>query len=154
MADRFNVDPREMNMNSNQALKQYNHVNVQTSITDADPHKLIDLLYSGFIERVAQARVAIVNDKTEIKGQKISKAIDILTGLRSALDFEQGQDIAAQLDSLYEYMMHQLIDANINNNIHKCDEVTSLMKTIKDAWVAIKSEGLYDQESKLRDTGK
>lgn len=141
-------------MNFNQALKQYNHVNVQTSITDANPHKLIDLLYSGFIERVAQARVAIVNNKVEVKGQKISKAIDILIGLRSALDFEQGKDISTQLDDLYEYMMHQLLDANINNDVTKCDEVTRLMLTIKEAWVAIKSEDFNDQQSQLNDTGK
>ncbi len=133
-------------MNFNQALKQYNHVNVQTSITDADPHKLIDLLFSGFIERVAQARVAMLNDKTELKGQKISKAIDILSGLRSALDFEQGQDIAQKLDSLYEYMIHQLVEANAKNNVEICDEVTGLMKKIKEAWIAIKSENLNDQE--------
>ncbi len=134
-------------MNFNQALKQYNHVNVQTSITDADPHKLIDLLFSGFIERVAQARVAMLNDKTELKGQKISKAIDILSGLRSALDFEQGQDVAQKLDSLYEYMIHQLVEANAKNNVEICDEVTGLMKTIKEAWIAIKSENLNDQQS-------
>lgn len=121
-------------MNQNHALSQYNQVSLHTSVTDASPHKLIDLLLLGFLERVAQARVAILNNKIEMKGNRISKAIDILAGLRAALDFEKGGKVATNLDDLYEYMTHLLISANLNNDLKKCDEATDLMRVIRDGW--------------------
>lgn len=125
-------------MNYSRALNQYQQVKVHTSVEDANPHRLIELLLQGFSARVGEARVAMVNQKTEIKGEKISKAIDILGGLRSSLDFEAGQEIAVRLDDLYDYMGRQLVSANANNNVETCDEVIELMAVIQSAWAEIK----------------
>jgi len=125
-------------MNYNQALSQYKQVNVHTSVEGASPHKLIELLIQGFNARVAEAKVAMVNCKTEIKGEKISKALDILAGLRGALDFDAGSDIAVRLDDLYDYMGRQLVVANAQNDVDICDEVIKLMGVIQSAWAAIR----------------
>ncbi|WP_317931661.1 flagellar export chaperone FliS [Halioxenophilus sp. WMMB6] len=125
-------------MNHNHALSAYNQVNVHTSVEDASPHKLIELLLQGFNARVAEAKVAMLNNKIELKGQKISKALDILSGLRAALDFEAGADIATNLEELYEYMSHQLVVANAQNDIDKCDEVIKLMSVIQSGWNQIR----------------
>lgn len=124
-------------MNYHQALNEYQRVNVHSAVEDASPHKLIGLLLQGFNTRVAEAKVAMANGKTEIKGEKISKALDILSGLRAALNFEQGQEIAQKLDDLYEYMTRQLVAANAQNDVEKCDEVMALMATIESAWSEI-----------------
>ena len=124
-------------MNYNQALSEYQQVNVHTSVEGASPHKLIALLLQGFNTRVAEAKVAILNNKTELKGEKISKALDILSGLRSALNFEVGKEVAERLDDLYDYMSRQLVAANVSNDIEKCDEVMSLMAVIQSAWTEI-----------------
>jgi flagellar protein FliS len=125
-------------MNYSRALNEYQKVDLHTSVEDASPHKLIDLLFTGFTTRVAEAKVAILNDKTELKGEKITKAIEILSGLRSALDFDQGLDIAEKLDSMYDYMARQLVVANAQSNLEICDEVIELMSTIQSGWNAIK----------------
>lgn len=125
-------------MNYSQALNQYQQVKVQTSVEDATPHRLIELLLQGFSARVGEARVAMVNQKTEIKGEKISKALDILSGLRGSLDFDAGEEIAMKLDDLYDYMGRQLVSANVNNDVETCDEVIELMAVIQSAWTEIR----------------
>lgn len=125
-------------MNYNQALSQYQKVKVHTAVEDASPHRLIELLLQGFTSRVAEAKVAMVNSKTEVKGEKISKALDILGGLRGSLDFEAGEEIAIKLDDLYDYMGRQLVTANVNNDVETCEEVIQLMSVIQSAWTEIR----------------
>ncbi len=125
-------------MNYSQALNQYQQVKVHSAVEDASPHRLIELLLHGFSTRVAEAKVAMVNSKVEIKGEKISKALDILSGLRGALDFDAGDEIAIKLDNLYDYMGRQLVSANVNNDVQTCDEVIELMATIQSAWAEIR----------------
>ena len=56
-------------------LQAYQRVNTQTSITDADPHKLIQLLYNGAIERINMAKSRIQAKDYGGKAQLINKAI-------------------------------------------------------------------------------
>ena len=74
------------------------------------------------------------------KGEQISKAISIVQGLQSSLDFEVGGELAKNLDDLYEHMQGQLLAANVNNESEKLDEVSDLLATIKNGW-----DGISDQ---------
>ena len=93
-------------------LQAYQRVNNQTSTMDADPHRLIQLLYNGAIERINMAKARIQAKDYAGKGQLINKAIEIIGGLRSFLDFEQGGDLAARLEALYDYMERTLLQAS------------------------------------------
>ncbi|VTP63955.1 Flagellar protein fliS [Serratia rubidaea] len=69
------------------------------------------------------------------KGQALSKAINIIdNGLKSGLDHQQGGEIAAQLDALYDYMKRRLLQANLHNDLQALDEVAKLLENIADAW--------------------
>lgn len=80
-------------------LQAYQRVNTQTSITDADPHKLIQLLYNGALERINMAKAKIQQKDYGAKAQLINKAIEIVGGLRSFLDFEKGGELALRLEA-------------------------------------------------------
>ncbi|WP_111496543.1 flagellar export chaperone FliS [Marinobacter bohaiensis] len=121
-------------------LQAYQRVNTQTSITDADPHKLIQLLYNGALERINMAKARMQANDIAGKGQLISKAIEIIGGLRGFLNFEQGGELAERLESLYEYMERTLFEANRHNDVAKLDEVSSLLRQIKDGWDGIREE--------------
>ncbi|MCG7984204.1 MAG: flagellar protein FliS, partial [Candidatus Thiodiazotropha lotti] len=54
-----------------------------------------------------------------------------------ALDFEQGGEIANNLDMLYDYMIRRLFTANVEQDVDALDEVISLLKEIKAAWDAM-----------------
>ncbi|WP_230409027.1 flagellar export chaperone FliS [Zooshikella harenae] len=127
-------------MNAMNQLQQYQSVNRETGVIDADPHKLIQMLYDGLIERLATARGFILRQDFEAKNVFINKSIEILEGLRSFLDHDQGGELAANLDNLYQYMELQLFNANADNDADKVDEVIKLVKTVKDGWDEIRSE--------------
>jgi len=123
-------------------LQAYQRVNTQTSITDADPHKLIQLLYNGALERINMAKARMQAKDYEGKGKLIGKAMEIIGGLRSFLDFEKGGELAARLEGLYDYMERTLFEANAKNDLAKLDEVADLLRSIKGGWDGIRDEAV------------
>lgn len=124
-------------MNAMAALKQYQTVNTQARLADASPHRLIQMLMEGGISRLAQAKGAMLHGQTGVKGELIGKAIAIIGGLREGLDLQQGGEIAQNLDSLYEYMVSRLCEANLSNEVAMIDEVADLLRNVKSGWDAI-----------------
>ncbi|WP_077529041.1 flagellar export chaperone FliS [Vreelandella utahensis] len=123
-------------------LRAYQQVNTQTSITDADPHKLIQLLLDGALERINMAKGKIEAGDYAGKGNLISKSMEIIGSLRSSLDFEQGGELAGNLEALYDYMERGLLEASIRNDVEKLDEIASLLRTVKEGWQSIREEAL------------
>ncbi len=123
-------------------LQAYQRVNTQTSITDADPHKLIQLLYNGALERINMAKARMQAKDYEGKGKLIGKAIEIIGGLRSFLDFEKGGELAARLEGLYDYMERTLLEASARNDMAKLDEVAGLLRSVKEGWDGIREEAV------------
>lgn len=122
------------------AVKQYNQVGVVSGVEQASPHRLIQMLMQGAIEKVAMAKGFMLRKDIANKGSHISWAISIIDGLRSSLDMDSGGEIAQNLDDLYEYMTRRLIRANVENNPDILDEVSSLLNSIKEAWNAMPPE--------------
>ena len=124
-------------MNAMTAMRQYQNVNTQAQAVDASPHRLIQMLMEGGLTRIAQARGAMEREQTSMKGELIGKAIGIIGGLREGLDLQQGGELAANLDSLYQYMVSRLLEANVKNDAAPLDEVAGLLRNVKTGWDAI-----------------
>lgn len=119
------------------AMKQYQQVSIEAQVSDANPHRLIQLLMQGGLERLAQARGAMEREQIPEKGILIGKAIGIIGGLREALDSERGGELADNLDRLYEYMIARLVEANTSNDTNLLDEVSALLLEVKSGWDGI-----------------
>lgn len=124
-------------MNAMTAMRQYQSVNTQAQAIEADPHRLIQMLMEGGLTRLAQARGAMERDQTALKGELISKTIAIVGGLRQALNFEQGGELALNLERLYEYMTTRLMEANLKNDPAILEEVSHLLREVKSGWDGI-----------------
>ena len=119
------------------AVTQYSKVGVASGVEQANPHRLIQMLMDGAIEKVAKAKGYMERKDIAKKGSHISWAISIIDGLRASLDKANGGDIADNLDDLYDYMIRRLMRANLENNADLLDEVISLLRSIKSAWDGI-----------------
>jgi len=119
------------------AMKQYQQVGVQAQVTEASPHRLIQMLMQGGLDRIYQAKGAIEFGRIAEKGELIGKGIGIIGGLREALNHEVNGELSANLDRLYEYMIRRLTDANRNNDAAALAEVASLLLEVKTGWDGI-----------------
>ena len=129
-------------MNPMRALRQYQKVNSHAQISEASPHRLVQMLMEGGLDRMAQAKGAMARGDIAQKGLMIGKAAEIIIGLRDGLSPEKTEDPAAveQLDSLYAYMTNRLMDANSSNDAAIIDEVSGLLETLKSGWDAIANQ--------------
>lgn len=116
------------------ALAQYRKINTESGIESASPHRLIQMLMNGALDRLAQAKGALERKDIPGKGLLLGKAISILSGLQASLDKSKSAEITANLDALYDYMQRRLLEANIKNDVTMIDEVSGLLRTVKSAW--------------------
>lgn len=126
-----------MNTQAQNALNQYRSSN-NSSIAYADPHELILRMMNGAIDRISQAKGAILHNQVKDKGELISKSIAIIGGLNACLDHSHNSELSGNLEALYDYMSLQLLQGNVQNDVSKLDEVSRLLHEIRSAWVQIK----------------
>ena len=93
-------------MNPMRALRQYQEVNSHAQISEASPHRLVQMLMEGGLDRMAQAKGALARGDVAQKGLMLGKATDILIGLRDGLNAEKSdnKEYVQQLEGLYVYM--------------------------------------------------
>lgn len=132
-------------MNPMLALRQYQKVNGVAQTSEASPHRLVQMLMQGGLDRLAQAKGAIARRDVAQKGILIGKAIDIIGGLREGLDLENHASSLTDLDNLYQYMSRRLIEANVNSDPAIIDEVARLLITVKEGWDAIGDPAAAEQ---------
>ncbi|MBK5964132.1 flagellar export chaperone FliS [Thiocystis minor] len=118
-------------------LNQYRESGHMAEASVASPHRLVQMLFEGALERIAVARGAMQQGNIRMKGEKVGQAITIIDGLRASLDHGKGVDLAEKLEALYEYMNRRLLEGNAHNDLAALDEVSQLLREIKSGWDAI-----------------
>lgn len=124
------------------AIGAYAQVGIETSVVDANPHRLIAMLFEGARAAINLASAAMQRGDVLAKVRAIDKAISIIgQGLQASLDHQRGGEIAVQLNNLYDYMLRRLLLANANNDLTILAEVDALLVPLQDAWLAIGQAG-------------
>jgi flagellar protein FliS len=127
-------------MVNKKALEGYGRNAVESEVNFASPHRIIQMLMEGALAKIASAKGCIQRGNSAEKVRQITWGMNIINGLRSSLDHQQGGDIVANLDSLYEYIGRRLQESSINNDVTGLDEVVTLLTEIKSGWDEIPSE--------------
>jgi len=123
-----------MVMQTSGALRQYQSSAATAAVADIPPHKLIEMLLLGALDRLNSARGCIRAGDITRKLALIASAMAIIDHLRLTLDHQAGGEIARNLDRLYEYMGRRLLKANLDNDAAAVGEVVELLHTLKSAW--------------------
>ena len=121
------------------SLQSYRKVSVDSQLSEASPHRITQMLFSGALERIAQSKHAIESNDIASKGVSIGKAIGIVQGLRGCLVMDDSE-VGQNLNSLYDFIISGLTQANINNDTVILDDVSEVLRTIKEGWDQIPQE--------------
>jgi flagellar secretion chaperone FliS len=116
------------------AISRYRQVGTEGSVEDANPHRLIAMLFDGALSRIALAAASMRRGEIEAKGAAITRALEIVGALRASLDFNVAGGLPQRLDALYDYVSRRLLHANFENDPKVLDEVAGLLRVIADAW--------------------
>ena len=123
------------------SVNSYKSVAVETSVTTADPHQLVNLLFDALLQSLQAAKSAMLARNFGAKSQSISKAVRIIEeGLKAGLDMQRGGEVALTLKSLYDYSIYRLTEANLHNDAKLLDEVISALAPVADSWKQIRSQ--------------
>lgn len=126
-----------MRMGYGQGARAYADIGRHASVEVASPHRLIQMLFDGALDRIASARGCMARGDMGGKGYEIGRAIRIVEGLRMSLDRTRGDSLTANLDELYDYMGRRLLQANLGSDDTMLAECTHLLRELKSAWDAI-----------------
>jgi len=123
-----------------EAYSSYHAVNLDAQTARATPVQLVLVLMDGLLEELARARAHIAARRFELKANSLDKCIEILNGLSSSLDFENGGEVVANLGKLYDYCAWRLYKAGVELDPAMVDEVSTLLTTIKQGWLGVQAK--------------
>ncbi len=129
------------------AMESYGSDNLASQASVANNVALIQMLFDGLVDSVAQAQGHLTHGKIQEKGKAIARASRIVVGLQGALDFTRGGELAQNLNDLYNYVTRRLIFANAHNDMDALKEVQHLMSEIRSAWAQLPT--LLPQQAQL-----
>lgn len=110
----------------------------KNQIQTASPKQLVILLYEGAIKNIRLAELA--QDKQDIAkvNQYLIKAQDIVSELSNALNHQNGENaIASELEVLYDYLLNELLQANLKKDTEKMKNARNILSELLEAWTSI-----------------
>jgi len=106
----------------------------QTQAQTAAPGELVVMLYRGAVRFLSTAITAIEGNDIESAHLNLVRTQAIITELMESLDLDRGGEIARQLISIYEYLNHRLIQANLKKDAEPAREVEQLLRALLPSW--------------------
>jgi len=124
----------------------------QLAVQGASPLELVVMLYDGAITALLRAIDAIETHDIERKCLHLNRAVAIIIQLEGTLNFEQGGEIAQNLQGFYAYSRAKIMKANIDNAAEILRSLIEYFTALRDAW----KEGeqrMTIQEGQAQDPG-
>ncbi|MBB4632807.1 flagellar export chaperone FliS [Sphingosinicella soli] len=120
------------------ARQQYAAIDTATRTEQASPHRLIEMLYDELLSALRQAGIAIERQDFSLKSSRISRALSILHGLESGLDFNRGGAVAQSLAAAYNDLRQEAFAAGRDNDARRLAAVTDAAAALAEAWRQIR----------------
>jgi flagellar protein FliS len=69
-----------------------------------------------------------------LMNNRMQRAEAIISELRSTLNHEKGGEIATRLDSIYSFCQRHLLEARLQRDPAKIEQVMKLLSELREAW--------------------
>jgi flagellar protein FliS len=109
----------------------------EASVMTASPEQLVVMLYDGAGRFLRQAEGSMVEGSWLHAGEKLSRAEAIIDELLATLDMDAGE-IAERLQAIYVFCKARLIEARLQRDDGRVDQVARLLGELRSAWAEVK----------------
>lgn len=123
----------------NEKLQQYR----KSETENKSVIELIIMVYDGAIDNLKKASELYKNEKMQSGYETMEKAKRFVVHLYTTLDEEKGGEVAANLSTMYAYVIERMNFIQATKDIDTIKEIISVLSNIKEGWV-----GLAEQEKK------
>lgn len=121
-------------MYGKKGIQAYKKDSLKADLASADPHRVIQLLMQGVLERLALSKGFIERRDLESKSKTLTRTVEIINALRDSLERDANPELVDNLDALYLYMISRIQEAGTAMDSSILDEVMRLMLEVKGAW--------------------
>lgn len=109
----------------------------KTELETEDQITLILKLYDRAIYHLEKGKNGIEEKKYEEKNVSLIKAKEIVLELLLTLDEEKGGSVAVLLSQLYNFVIREIMEANINLNCKAIDNSLKILSELRESWNSI-----------------
>ncbi len=109
----------------------------QTAVTTSSNTQLLVMLYEGAIRFLREAISAIEQKNVDVKAKACDRALAIVQHLHLSLDMERGQNIAAELEQLYSFVISKILDGSRQLSAKELDEAIRVLDILRTAWAEL-----------------
>jgi flagellar protein FliS len=110
----------------------------ENSIMTASPEQLVVMLYDGAGRFLRQAEGSMLDGSWLVASEKLSRAEAIIDELLATLDMDAGE-VADRLQSIYVFCKARLIEARIERDSVRVDQVARLLGELREAWSQVRT---------------
>ena len=130
-SSRYKTTEGTYHMN-NSTLQRDNHYR-NNSVQTASPAKVLTMLYDRLVLDLVNAETALKRGDLSEVNSELGHAQDIVSELSSSLKVETWSGGPA-LQQIYQFVLRELISANVTKDLQKVQECRSLIEPLRDTW--------------------
>ena len=109
----------------------------QSSVLTASPERLVVMLYDGARRFLAQAALAMREERTAEANERLRRGELIIDELLCTLDMEKGAEVAKTLHGLYVFFLAQLTEARQQRDADKIVWVADQLGELRTSWAQL-----------------
>jgi flagellar secretion chaperone FliS len=112
----------------------------EREIKSASPARLVVLVYEAALSNLFRARRAVQTGNVEDRVVAVGKARDAIMELLVTLNHEQGGEIAKNLQSLYAFVLSELVDVARRPDGARLETIIRIVSQLHEAFSAIAND--------------
>jgi len=107
---------------------------LESRVYSASPEGLTQILYEAALDAVRQAREAAAANDIPTRARSISRASSCVLELVGSLNVEAGGVLGTRLASIYEYLLHELLQAAAHPESDSLTNCECILQPLLEGW--------------------
>ena len=127
-------------MNFSFQMQNYLDNDIASKVENDNPHKIIEEILKDLKNNLSLLAHCLQNNDTisRVKSDSFSKSLTAIYILQSSLDFQQGGEIAENLNKIYEFCRTTIIKSFSKKDFEAIKKLEPLINEILEGWKDIK----------------